>query len=64
VPANATVCLRAYRKLEGVYDLNVRVVSKNEPRRGFVSSVSLTGVAPDRALAFARTYLAALRWTR
>jgi serine protease Do len=60
--ANATVCLRAYRKFEGIYDLYVRVVSKNAPRRGFVSNLSLTGVAADRALAFARTYLEAMRW--
>src|SRR5262245_10635461 len=60
--ANATVCLRAYRKLEGVYDLNVRVVSKNEPKRGFVSTLSLAGVAADRALAFTRAYLESMRW--
>jgi len=60
--ANATVCLRAYRKFDGIYDLNVRVVSKNEAKRGFVSSLSLTGVAADRALVFARTYLNAMRW--
>ena len=60
--ANATVCLRAYRKLDGIYDLNVRVVSKNRPTQGFVSSLSLTGVAADRALAFAGTYLEAMRW--
>jgi serine protease Do len=60
--ANATVCLRAYRKLDGIYDLNVRVVSKNGSRRGFVSSLSLTGVAPERGLGFARAYLGAMRW--
>ena len=60
--ANATVCLRAYRKLDGIYDLHVRVVSKNGPRQGFLSSLSLTGVASDRALAFARIYLDALQW--
>jgi serine protease Do len=60
--ANATVCLRAYRKLEGIYDLNVRVVSKNGSRRGFVSTLSLTGVAPERGLAFVRAYLGAIRW--
>jgi serine protease Do len=60
--ANATVCLRAYRKFDGVYDLYVRVVSKNGRTQGFLSSLSLTGVAPDRALAFARTYLEAIQW--
>jgi serine protease Do len=60
--ANTTVCLRAYRKFDGIYDLNMRIVSKNRPKRGFVSSLSLRGVAPDRALAFVRTYLDAMRW--
>jgi len=60
--ANAMVCLRAYRKLDGVYDLNVLVVSKNASKQGFVSSLSLTGVAPDQALTFARVYLEAIRW--
>ena len=57
--ANATLCLRAYRKLDGVYDLDLHVVSKNRATRGFVSSLSLTGVSAERALAFARTYLEA-----
>ena len=60
--ANATVCLRAYRKLDGIYDLHVRVVSKNGPRQGFLSSLIVTGVAPERALAFAKTYLDAMQW--
>ena len=60
--ANATICLRAYRKLDGIYDLYMRVVSKNGRTQGFLSSVSLTGVAPDRALAFARMYLEAIQW--
>lgn len=38
------------------------VVSKNEPKRAFVSSLSLTGVAADRAVGFARAYLDAMRW--
>ena len=60
--ANAIVCLRAYRKFEGLYDLNVHVVSKNQAKRGFVSTLSLTGVSSATALAFAKTYLAAIRW--
>jgi serine protease Do len=62
--ANATVCLRGYRKLDGIYDLNVQVVSKNASRQGFVSNLSLTGVASEQALAFARVYLEAMRWKR
>jgi hypothetical protein len=60
--ANTTVCLRAYRKLPGIYDLNMRVVSKNGSHRGFVSTLSLTGVAHEHALAFARAYLGTMRW--
>ena len=60
--ANVTVCLRGYRKLDGVYDLNLSVVSKNRSTRGFVSRLNVTGVAAGPALAFARTYLGAMRW--
>jgi hypothetical protein len=60
--ANAIVCLRAYRKFDGLYDLNVHIVSKNQSKRGFVSTLSLTGVSSATALAFAKTYLAAIRW--
>jgi len=60
--ANATICLRAYRKLDGIYDLNLRIVSKNAPTLGFVTSLSVTGVGADRALAFARAYMDAIRW--
>ena len=59
---NAIVCLRAYRRFEGLYDLNVHIVSKNASQRAFVSTLSLTGVSSEVALAFAKTYLAAIRW--
>ena len=59
---SAIVCLRAYRRFEGLYDLNVHIVSKNEPRRAFVSTLSLTGVSSEAGLAFAKLYLAAIGW--
>ena len=48
--------------IDGIYDLNVQVVSKNASKQGFVSNLSLTGVAPEQALAFARVYLESIRW--
>ncbi|MEO8751502.1 MAG: serine protease [Casimicrobiaceae bacterium] len=60
--ANAIVCLRAYRKFDGIYDLRVHVVSKNQAKRGIVSTLWLTGVSATSALAFAKIYLAAIRW--
>ena len=60
--ANATVCLRGYRKFDGIYDLRVSVVSKNQAKRGFVSTLWLTGASSETALAFAKAYLAAIRW--
>jgi len=59
---NAIVCLRAYRKFEGLYDLNLHIVSKNESTRAFVSNLSLTGASSEVALAFARAYLASIQW--
>jgi serine protease Do len=60
--ANAIVCLRAYRKFEGIYDLKVHVVSKNQSKRGFISTLVLTGVSPETAISFAKSYLAAIQW--
>jgi serine protease Do len=59
---NAIVCLRAYRKFDGLYDLNVHIVSKNEANRAFVSTLSLTGASSEVALEFAKAYLAAIQW--
>ena len=60
--ADLLVCSRSYRKFEGLYDLTVRVVSLNQPRRGFVSRLYLTGVDFDAGMAFVKRYVEAMQW--
>lgn len=55
--ANAIVCVRGYRKLTGIYDFTVRVVSLDYADRGFVSHLDLSGVEFDSGLAFVQRYL-------
>jgi len=62
--AGVTLCVRSYRRYEGLYDVALVVTSRNEPLRGFVSTASLRGVDFAAALDFARRYLEAMRWTR
>lgn len=54
--ANAVVCVRGYRKLAGLYDFTVRVVSLDDPERGFVSHLDLTGLEFGAGLAFVQRY--------
>ncbi|WP_290990151.1 serine protease [Hyphomicrobium sp.] len=55
--ANAIVCARGYRKLTGIYDFTVRVVSLSYPDRGFVSHLDLSGLEFDSGLAFVQRFL-------
>lgn len=55
--ANAIVCARGHRKLPGIYDFTVRVVSLSYPDRGFVSHLDLSGLEFDSGLAFVQRFL-------
>lgn len=56
------VCVRGYRKLEGLYDITVRVTSLNEATRGFVSHLDMYGMQYDAGMHFVRRYVEALQW--
>jgi hypothetical protein len=60
--AGLLVCARSYRKLEGLYDITVRVVSLNQPTRGFASHLDMHGVDFDAGMRFVRRYVEAMRW--
>ena len=60
--AYATICSRAYRDFEGLFDLLLRVVSLNEPKRGFSSQLNLLGVEFDDGMSLIGRYLAAIQW--
>ncbi len=56
------ICVRSYRKLEGLYDITVRVTSLNEPTRGFVSHLDMYGMEYDAGMHFVRRYVEAMQW--
>ena len=60
--ASLLVCVRNYRKFEGLYDITARVVSLNQPTRGFASHLDMYGVEFDAGMRFVRRYVEAMRW--
>ena len=58
------LCLRAYKRLPGLYDLALRAATNNESTAGVQTSLDLAGFSADNARALARRYLEALAWTK
>lgn len=60
--ASLLVCVRAYRKLKGLYDFTVRVTSLNGTRQGFTSHLDMFGLEYEPGMAFIRRYVDAMEW--
>ena len=60
--ASLMVCVRNYRKFEGLYDITVRVVSLNQPVKGFASHLDMYGVEFEAGMGFVKRYVEAMRW--
>ncbi len=58
----AALCLRAYRRLEGIYDLRLKLVTLEPRREALVSWLSADGLSMKNALELARRYMDAVRW--
>lgn len=58
----AALCLRAYRRLEGIYDLRLKLVTLEPRREALVSWLSADGLSMNNALELSRRYLDAVRW--
>jgi S1-C subfamily serine protease len=56
------VCVRSYRKFEGLHDITVRVVSLNQPTQGFASHLDMLGVDFDAGMRFVRRYVESMQW--
>ncbi len=57
LPLRAVVCLSAYRKFAGLYDLTVLAVSVDQPRQGVLGRLNVSGVSFDNAQRLASHYL-------
>jgi serine protease Do len=64
LPVRAALCLRAYRKFPGLYDLALRAATLDASTSGVQTSLDLAGFSADNARAIARRYLEALSWMR
>jgi S1-C subfamily serine protease len=64
IPVRTALCLRAYKKFPGLYDLALRAATLNASTSGVQTSLDLAGFSADNARAIARRYLEALAWTK
>ncbi len=58
------VCMRAYKKLPGLYDAVLKVATLDKDRRGVLSTVELGGVSYDNAMLFLRKYVEGISWKK
>jgi serine protease Do len=64
LPLRAVLCLSAYKKLTGLFDVSVLVATVDAPQQGVQGRFDAQGVSFDNAMALASHYLAGFRWTR
>ncbi len=57
-----TLCLRAYKRLPGLYDAVLKAATLNENDRGVLTTLILSGVSEQNALRFSQHYLESFRW--
>jgi serine protease Do len=60
----AALCMRAYKRFPGLYDLVLRAASLPSNNQGVDSSFALAGFTPENARKLARHYLEGLSWTK
>jgi S1-C subfamily serine protease len=63
LPLRAVVCLRAYRKLDGLHDLSILVTTVDSSTHGALGRFDARGVSFDNALKLAAHYLEGFAWT-
>lgn len=62
LPVRAVTCLTAYRKLPGLYNLVVLVVTNNQERQAVIGRLHVRGVSMDSAMQLNRHYLTHFSW--
>jgi serine protease Do len=62
--AKMAMCVRRYKRFEGLYDVSLKIVSLGSPAVALQSELDMEGVAYDDAMAFARNFLGAIKWSR
>jgi serine protease Do len=63
LPLRAVLCMKAYKKLTGLYDASVLVATVDAPRLGVLGRFDARGVSFDNALRLSAHYLEGFGWT-
>jgi serine protease Do len=64
LPVRAALCLRAYRKFPGLYDVVLRAATLNAGTSGVDTSLTLAGFTAENGRRIAQRYLEGLSWTK
>jgi S1-C subfamily serine protease len=59
----AVLCVRGYKRFEGLYDMRLKVLTLDRSSEALVSTLVLNGVGYESGLEFARRYLERITWT-
>ena len=59
----AVWCARAYRELDGLYDVSIMAVTQDRDREALVSRLNLRGLTYANALSIGRRFLGAIGWS-
>ncbi|RYX96424.1 MAG: serine protease [Comamonadaceae bacterium] len=58
----AVICVSAYRKLPGLHDVSVLVMSLNQPTKGVQGRLDAQGVSFENGMKLVSQYLAGFKW--
>ncbi|MGH8660693.1 MAG: S1C family serine protease [Burkholderiales bacterium] len=64
VRAKMAMCVRRYKRFEGLYDVTVRLATLGDPGVALQSELEMEGVSFGAAMEFAKRYIEAIRWNR
>jgi serine protease Do len=62
--AKTAMCVRRYKRFEGLYDVALRIATLGDPGVALHSEVEMEGVSFEAAEEFAKRYLEAIKWSR
>jgi S1-C subfamily serine protease len=62
--AKMAMCVRRYKRFDGLYDVMLRMATLGDPAIALQSSLDMEGVSFEAAREFAQRYLEAIRWNR
>jgi hypothetical protein len=64
LPLRAVLCMTAYRKLRGLYDVSLLVATLDAPQAGVQGRFDAAGVSFENAMKLSAHYLEGFAWTR